>query len=89
LIGWGLQRVTSLRPAVAAKVLLLWNALRGLIRYNDITVMCWLVDAQFQSLRRSSGTHCHLTSNLSHSLLVFRQRLKTFLFRQSFRNIVL
>jgi len=33
LIGWGLQRVTSLRPAVAAKVLLLWNALRGLIRY--------------------------------------------------------
>jgi len=34
LIGWGLQRVTSLRPAVAAKVLLLWNALRGLIRYR-------------------------------------------------------
>jgi len=34
LIGWGLQRVTSLRPAVAAKVLLLWNALRGLIRYT-------------------------------------------------------
>jgi len=36
LIGWGLQRVTSLRPAVAAKVLLLWNALRGLIRYISI-----------------------------------------------------
>ena len=35
LIGWGLQRVTSLRPAVAAKVLLLWNALRGLICYNN------------------------------------------------------
>jgi len=36
LIGWGLQRVTSLRPAVAAKVLLLWNALRGLIRYKRL-----------------------------------------------------
>ena len=34
LIGWSLQRVTSLRHAVAAKVLLLWNALRGLIRYR-------------------------------------------------------
>jgi len=27
LIGWSLQRVTSLRHAVAAKMLLLWNAL--------------------------------------------------------------
>jgi len=34
LIGWSLQRVTSLRHAVAAKVLLLWNALRGLIPYR-------------------------------------------------------
>ena len=34
LIGWSLQRVTTLRHAVAAKVLLLWNALRGLTRYS-------------------------------------------------------
>ena len=48
------------------------------------------VDAHFQSLHRSSATHCHLTSNHPRlSLPVFRQRLKTFLFRQSFANIVL
>jgi len=44
------------------------------------------VDAHFSS----SATHCHLTSNhRSRSLPVFRQRLKTFLFRLSFPNIVL
>ena len=38
LIGWCLQRVTSLRHTVVAKVLLLWNALRGLTRYNFTTL---------------------------------------------------
>jgi len=48
------------------------------------------VDAQFQSLHRSSAPHCHLTSlQSSPSMPVFRQRLKTFLVRQSFPNIVL
>ena len=50
-----------------------------------IIVVFVAVDAHFQSLHRSSATHCHLTSN--HSLLC-PSSVKTFLFRQSFPNVL-